>query len=52
MCVFIYIYIYICIYIYNIHIYLTEGIKRLIYKYATSSFMLMQSSGIHFTILL
>ena len=39
-----------CVYIY---IYITEGIKKtLIYKYATLSFMLMQSSGIHFTILL
>ena len=50
MCVCIYIYIYMCVYIY---IYITEGIKKtLIYKYATLSFMLMQSSGIHFTILL
>ena len=38
------------IYIYK---YIAEGIKKtLIYKHATSSFMLMQSSGIHLTILL
>ena len=51
-----YVYIYMCVYIYIcvcIYIYITEGIKKtLIYKYATLSFMLMQSSGIHFTILL
>ena len=42
-------YVYIYIYIY---IYITEGKKTLIYKYATLSFMLMQSSDIHFNILL
>ena len=37
-------------YIKYIYIYIIGGRKMtLIYKYATSSFMLMQSSGIHFT---
>ena len=52
ICIYLYVYIYIYIYIY-IYKWMNEGIKKtLIYKYATSSFMLMQSSGIHCTILL